>query len=51
MSGLYSCDHADCMVVHEKLDCPLCAAEKKIEDLEGEVSSLEDEIKKLEEKE
>ena len=46
-----SCDaHDDCVVVFDDNECPLCEAERQLENAKDEVANLENEMIKLEEK-
>ena len=45
-----SCEHGPyCIVIHDEHDsCPLCEAEKKIEDLKDEIADLENQLENYE---
>jgi len=46
--AIYSCDHDGFIVVYEdakgKIDCPVCAKDTEINDLESEVEDLKSQI-------
>ena len=46
--SLVACDeHTDCMVVYSGRKCPLCEAEKDLEQVEQEVCDLSQEVEDL----
>jgi hypothetical protein len=43
-----SCEHNDCLVIYDTIDCPLCLMEDNINNLNETIGELENKIKELE---
>lgn len=42
MASGYSCEHDECIVVHEGWQCPLCLVDETLKEAETRIKELED---------